>query len=125
MVEADHGRETVGIAVPSISLSPTPPSGDEPMPTSTPPFCVVPIVAGASLWTGATGLLLEDVIRSGHLTVNGALMPVLTLGTVTAAVLSHRRLAEWRPVSGLLFLLLAILGSLATVYGTLGRQAEV
>jgi hypothetical protein len=95
------------------------------MPTPTPPFCVVPIVAGASLWTGATALLLEDVIRSGHLTVNGALMPVLTLGTVAAAVFSHRRLAEWRPVSAMLFLLLALLGSLATVYGTLGRQAEV
>lgn len=87
MVDADYGRETVGIAVPAISLSPTPSSGEEPMPNSTPPFCVVPIVAGASLWTGSTGLLLEDVIRSGHLTINGALMPVLTLGTVAADVL--------------------------------------
>src|SRR5215813_2575703 len=69
-------------------------------------------------------LCYVNVIRSGHLTVNGALMPVLTLGTFAAAVFSHRRLAEWRPVSGLLFLLLAVLGSLATVYGTLGRQAE-
>jgi hypothetical protein len=94
------------------------------MRTSTPPFCVVPIVAGASLWTGATALLLEDVFRSGRLTVNGALMPVLTLGTVAAAVFSHRRLADWRPISAVLFVTLAILGSLATVYGTLGRQAE-
>src|SRR5262249_20956746 len=70
-------------------------------------------------------LCYVNVIRSGHLTVNGALMPVLTLGTFAAAVFSYRRLAEWRPVSGLLFLLLAVLGSLATVYGTLGRQAEV
>ena len=98
MVDADDGRETVGIAVPSISLSPTPSSGEEPMPTPTPQFCVVPIAAGASLWTGATALLLEDVIRSGRLTVNGALMPMLTLGTVAAAIFSHRRLAEWRPV---------------------------
>src|SRR5262249_47786556 len=70
-------------------------------------------------------LCYVNVIRSGRLPVNGAFMPVLTLGTVVAAVFSHRRLAEWRPVSGLLFLLLAVLGSLATVYGTLGRQAEV
>src|SRR5215831_13050035 len=82
-------------------------------------FVLFQLLQAASLWTGATALLLEDVIRSGRLTINGALMPVLTLGTVTAAVFSHRRLAEWRPVSAMLFLLLAILGSLATVYGTL------
>ena len=51
-------------------------------------------------------------------------MPVLTLGTVLAAVYAHRSLSSWRPISGVLFLLLALLGSLATVYGTLGRQAE-
>jgi hypothetical protein len=51
-------------------------------------------------------------------------MPVLTMGTVAAAVFSHRWLSEWRLVSGALFLFLTVLGSLATVYGTLGRQAE-
>jgi hypothetical protein len=52
-------------------------------------------------------------------------MPVLTLGTVCAAVYAHRSLCVWRPISGVLFVVLAVLGSLATIYGTLGRQAEV
>src|SRR5262249_14630130 len=107
------------------SLSPTPRGGDEPMPTSTPSLAVVPFVAGTLLWTGATALLLEDSVRSGHLSVTSALMPVLTLGTVCAAVYAHRSLGNWRPISGVLFVVLAVLGSLATVYGTLGRQAEV
>ena len=82
-------------------------------------------IAGTLLWTGATALLLEDSVRSGHLSVTNALMPVLTLGTVCAAVFAHRSLGAWRPISGVLFMVLAVLGSLATVYSTLGRQAEV
>jgi hypothetical protein len=85
----------------------------------------MPFVAGTLLWTGATALLLEDAVRSGHLSVTNALMPVLTLGTVCAAVFAHRSLGAWRPISGALFIVLAVLGSLATIYGTLGRQAEV
>ena len=100
-------------------------TGDEPVPTSTPSLSVVPFVAGTLLWTGATALPLEDAVRSGHLSVTNALMPVLTLGTVCAAVFAHRSLGNWRPISGVLFVVLALLGSLATVYGTLGRQAEV
>src|SRR5215475_3935966 len=90
----------------------------------TPSLSVVPFVAGTLLWTGATALLLEDAVRAGQLTVTNALMPVLTLGTVCAAVYAHRSLGAWRPISGVLFVVLAVLGSLATVYGTLGRQAE-
>jgi hypothetical protein len=36
------------------------------MPTSTTSLSVVPFVAGTLLWTGATALLLEDAVRSGH-----------------------------------------------------------
>jgi hypothetical protein len=52
-------------------------------------------------------------------------MPVFTLGTVFAAVYAHRSLGAWRPISGLLIVCLAVPGSLPTIYGTLGRQAEV
>jgi len=93
--------------------------------TFTPSLSVVPFVTGSLLWTGATALLLEDAVRSRHLSVSSALMPVLTLGTVCAAVYAHRSLGAWRPISGVLFVVLAFLGSLATIYGTLGRQAEV
>jgi hypothetical protein len=72
---------------------------------------------------GAIGLLTADALTTGHLTITHALQPLLVLGTVAAAVLAHR--SGWRaPVNTLLFLLVALLGSLATVYGTLGRQAD-
>jgi hypothetical protein len=81
-------------------------------------------VAGASLWVAATALLLENAWITGQWTVTNLSMPLLTLGTVLAAVFAHRHLFSWRPVSGVLFLFLALLGSVATIYGTLGRQAE-
>jgi hypothetical protein len=72
---------------------------------------------------GAIGLLTADALTTGHLTITHTLQPLLVLGTVAAAVLAHR--AGWcAPVTTLLFLLVALLGSLATVYGTLGRQTD-
>lgn len=84
----------------------------------------VPLVAGAALWASATALLMSDALGTGHLTMQHALQPVLTAGTVCAAALAHRALAAWRVGSGVALLMLAVLGSVATVYGTLGRQAE-
>jgi hypothetical protein len=72
---------------------------------------------------GAIGLLTADAFSTGHLTVTHVLQPLLVLGTVAAAVLAHQ--SGWRrPINTLLFLLLAGVGSLATIYGTLGRQAD-
>jgi hypothetical protein len=93
------------------------------MRTPTTSLCVVPLVAGAALWIGATALLTEDAFRSGEVTVNHLLQPLLSAGTVAAAILCHHRLASWRLVSGSAFLVLAVLGSLATIYGTLSRTA--
>jgi hypothetical protein len=87
-------------------------------------FSPVPCLIGVLLWTGATALLLEDVWRGGSLTITHCLMPVLTLGTVAAAIFVHRSLASLRFISAVGFLLLAGLGTVATVYGTLGRQAD-
>jgi hypothetical protein len=84
----------------------------------------LPFLIGVLLWTGATALLLEDVWRGGNLTVTHCLMPILTLGTVAAAIFVHRSLASLRLISGAGFLLLASLGIAATVYGTMGRQAD-
>jgi hypothetical protein len=90
---------------------------------TTRPVAVLPCLIGAALWTGATALLCEDALRSGHFSINGAPQPLLTAGTVCAAVLCHHRLAGWRLISGAAFLLLALLGSAATIYGTLSRTA--
>ena len=85
--------------------------------------CLLPAVAGTGLCIGAIGLLCADAISSGHLTILHAMQPLLVLGTVAAAVLAHK--PSWRrPGSALAFLLLAALGSVATIYGTLGRQAD-
>ena len=90
--------------------------------TSTRPISPVPCLVGALLWMGATALLCEDAFH-GHFQLNHALQPLLTAGTVCAAVICHHRLASWRLFSGSAFLVLALLGSLATIYGTLSRTA--
>lgn len=82
----------------------------------------LPALAGTGLCMGAIGLLSADAITTGHVTVTHALQPLLVLGSVAAAVLAHR--SGWRrPLSALAFVLLALLGSVATMYGTMGRQA--
>jgi hypothetical protein len=89
----------------------------------TPATAWLPAIAGSGLCMGAIGLLTADALTTGHLTITHVLQPLLVLGTVAAAVLTHQ--SGWRrPVNALLFLCLAVLGSLATIYGTLGRQAD-
>ena len=93
------------------------------MSTHTRRIAAVPCLVGLLLWIGATALLCEDALRTAHLTINHALQPLLTAGTVAAAVYAHHRIASWRLLSGAAFLALALLGSVATVYGTLSRTA--
>ncbi len=93
------------------------------MSTHTRRIAAVPCFVGLLLWTGATALLCEDALRTAHVTINHALQPLLTAGTVAAAVYAHHRISSWRLLSGAAFLALALLGSLATVYGTLSRTA--
>ena len=50
----------------------------------------IPVLLGLSLWAGATAILCEDVFHSGHFSITHALQPVLTAGTVAAAVWVHR-----------------------------------
>ena len=93
------------------------------MSTHTRRIAAVPCLVGLLLWTGATALLCEDALRTAHLSINHALQPLLTAATVAAAVYAHHRIASWRLLSGAAFLALALLGSLATIYGTLSRTA--
>src|SRR5437773_1710887 len=86
-------------------------------------IAAVPCLVGLLLWTGATALLCEDALHGHSVTINHALQPLLTAGTIAAAVYAHHRIASWRVLSGAAFLALALLGSAATVYGTLSRTA--
>src|SRR5262245_46736796 len=81
---------------------------------------VLAFAIGFVLAAGATCLLISDAWSSGHWTVTHALQPLLVLGTVAAAVWVHKARWHLKP----LFLVLAVLGSLATVWGTLGRTSE-
>ena len=85
---------------------------------------VIPCLIGFLLWCGATALLISDVVIDGHaFTLNHALQPCLTAATVAAACYAHHRIIALRLLSGVAFLALALLGSAATVYGTLSRTA--
>jgi hypothetical protein len=82
-----------------------------------------PAITGTALCIGAIALLTSDAITSGHITITHALQPLLVFGTVASAAMAHHR--GWRkPVSAIMFLALALFGSVATVWGTMGRQAD-
>lgn len=84
----------------------------------------VPLLVGLGLYLAATGLLVEDVFRTGHVSSSHLLMPILTASTAAAAVFAHHRLADLRLIGAAMFAAVAILGSLLTIYSTLGRQAD-
>jgi transposase-like protein len=80
----------------------------------------IPLFVGAIFWAGATALFLEDAFNHNTFTITHALQPLLTLGTVASAVWVHKARWHLKPA----FLALALLGSLLTCYGTMGRQAD-
>ena len=82
----------------------------------------IPATIGVALLIGAIGLQIEDALRSGHWATTDYLSPAITVSVVVAGVLAHHRLARWR-ISGLAFLLLALLGSAVIVYSSLARTA--
>lgn len=93
--------------------------------TSTATRCAwTPLTIGFFLWSGATALLCEDVMHTGQVTVQHALMPLLTASTVAAAVFAHKRFRAWKPLGFLMFAALAVLGSGLTIYSTIGRVAS-
>jgi len=86
-------------------------------------LAVVPALAGSALLIGAVGLLTADAFTTGKYNINHFLQPLLVIATIAAAVWVHRSLALWRPFAALAFLIVAVLGSFATVYATLDRTA--
>lgn len=86
---------------------------------------VGPLLIGIGLWFAATCLLLEEAWHRQVFDVATLSTPILTLGTIGAAVLAHLRFARFRLIGGTGFALLALLGSTVMVSGTLGRLATV
>ena len=79
----------------------------------------IPALLGLGLWLGATAILCEDVFHSGHVTIIHAFQPLAHCGDSRLPSGSIR--AGWLAKPA--FLVLAVIGSLATLYGTMGRQA--
>src|SRR5262245_34599174 len=82
-----------------------------------------PLVIGLLFALAAIVLLGDDALHRG-LTVHHALQPVLVLGAAAAGIFAHHSFHAWRLGYGSAFLLVAVLGSLLVVYGTMGRQAD-
>ena len=121
----DRKRGHRGLLPPTASgIQPTMEIDQMRDPDSTRSVAYVPLLVGLALWLSATGLLVEDVWRTGHITTAHMLMPVLTASTAAAGIFAHHRLMDLRLVGAAMFAAVAILGSLLTVYSTLGRQAD-
>lgn len=85
----------------------------------------VPAIVGGTAAAGAAvALLVRDGWNTGF-TLEHFLMPVLVGLTVLSAHLAWDAFRNWRELSGIAFAVLAVFGSLLTVYETTGRRAEV
>jgi hypothetical protein len=81
------------------------------------------LVIGLIFMASAVALLVGDALQRG-LSIHHCLQPVLAIGAAAAAIYAHHAFASWRFGYGLAFLVVAVLGSLLVVYGTMGRQAD-
>lgn len=79
--------------------------------------------SGLAATAGALAILLSDAIRTGHWELEHALLPIVVGITITSGHLIGSALREWRVLSAIGFVALFALGTLATVYNSVGRQA--
>lgn len=79
--------------------------------------------AGAAATGGALAILCSDALRSGHWQLEHALMPIVVGITIASGHLIGSALREWRVLSAAGFAVLFALGTAATVYNSVGRQA--
>lgn len=73
---------------------------------------------------GSIAFLVRDALATGWTIEHGA-MPALVVLTILVAHLFTQALREWRAVSAIAFLVLALAGSLIIGTETMGRRAEV
>lgn len=83
----------------------------------------VAIAAGLAAAAAACALLASDALAAGKLTVEHALMPVLVGITVTSGHLATTAAREWK-LSALGLAVVAVLGTVLTIYLSAGRQVE-
>lgn len=78
--------------------------------------------SGVAATGGALAILCSDAIRTGHWELEHALLPIVVAITIASGHLIGSALREWRFLSALGFVALFALGTLATVYNSVGRQ---
>lgn len=79
--------------------------------------------SGIAATGGALAILCSDAIRTGHWELEHALLPIVVAITIASGHLIGSALREWRIISAAGFVALFTLGTIATVYNSVGRQA--
>lgn len=85
---------------------------------------VLALVAGASFTSGALYILLEDVVRGHHWSMDHALTALTVVGTIAVGHLAVEAARIRHVLPALGFCSLFIAGTALTVYNSVGRQAE-
>lgn len=79
--------------------------------------------SGAAATGGALAILCSDAIRTGHWELEHGLLPIVVAITIASGHLIGSAVREWRFLSAVGFVALFLLGTAATVYNSVGRQA--
>lgn len=85
---------------------------------------LIAITAGITFSGGALYILLEDVIRSHHASMEHALTVLTVFGTIAVGHLAMEAGRQRHLLSMLGFTILFIAGTALTVYNSVGRQSE-
>lgn len=81
------------------------------------------IAAGTAATLGALAILCSDALRTWHWELEHALMPIVVGITIASGHLIGSAMRSWRFLSAAGFTVLFVIGTAATVYNSVGRQA--
>ena len=82
------------------------------------------IAAGIASTVGALGMLLADPITTGAWRLDHALLPIVVFITIASGHLAGSALRSLKPLSAVGFAALFLLGSVLTVYQSVGSQKQ-
>lgn len=80
------------------------------------------IVCGVTATGGALAILLADPIQTGNWRLDHVLLPLIVAITIAAGHLSGSALRGWRILPALGFVLIFAIGTVLTVYSSVGAQ---
>ncbi len=83
------------------------------------------IGAGILASGGALAILMQGTIKTGHLRLDQALMPILVALTIITGHLTTSAARERKPLSALGFAAVFSIGTLLTIYTSVGSQAKM